>query len=706
MPLHASYFSDFRTVIRTFLPYYIISCCLKSLLAYGYRSTDFEVHRNWLAITYHVSDPYEWYNIYTNTTSTVPLSSRASLATVSKWTVDYPPLFMYGEYILSHIYSLLLGGGLSLLVGGGAGTTTSTTTVSSSPDLRISAVPVTTLSIILYQRFTVLCGDFILFLGLCSYITSFLSSSSSSSSSMSLLHLSPWKTDTSGGFLSPQTNNPSQLFFRLWNGLTLFILLDPSLWILDHIHFQYNNVLIGFFFILCTTIYNHCSLMSICFVFVCLVLSKHLFLYLSPIMGIYILYRCCYKNDVTVSKENGRTTNKNSNHQNQNNHRNSLWLTSSFLPLPNILGNILQSLGICIGLGLGILVPVLYTHPFQGIVSIVTRLFPFGRGLVHDYWAPNLWAFYMILDRIMMQLCTRFTVIIHRFSGNSVCSLTNVPNSTPYNPNHLSVLPTPTPLICAFSVIICTLPLGIYYLWSMHDRYDKSVISKNGKSTTFTSGNVISQYFINILIFGWFTSFLLGYHVHEKAAIYGLLPLYLTIPSYVMFGSSKVNDKVASKVVKPSVAPTTNVITIYPYSLRKYIQYCKYLSLAIYVSFLPLIMIPIKEPGTNWTGLERPFLVTLGLVYYYGIYIFWQEEFTLFKPKNNDDENNNSWYDRCEFYFVYGSLFLCVICQWNILWFMSLPFLPLLLTSLVTGIIILYTLGGIFIHTRQLWNNI
>ncbi|KAM8923360.1 dolichyl pyrophosphate Glc1Man9GlcNAc2 alpha-1,3-glucosyltransferase isoform 6-T6 [Lycaon pictus] len=273
---------------------------LKCLLIPTYHSTDFEVHRNWLAITH-----------------SLPISQWYYEAT-SEWTLDYPPFFAWFEYALSHVAKYF-----------------------DQEMLNIHNLNYSSSRTLLFQRFSVIFTDALFVYAVhecCKCIDG----------------------KKAGKEL---TEKPKFI-------LSVLLLWNFGLLIVDHIHFQYNGFLFGLMLLSIARLFQKRH-MEGALLFAVLLHFKHIYLYVAPAYGIYLLRSYCF----TANKPDGSIR----------------WNSFSFIRL--------ISLGLIV-----FLVSALSLGPFLALnqlPQVLSRLFPFKRGLCHAYWAPNFWALYNALDKVL-----------------------------------------------------------------------------------------------------------------------------------------------------------------------------------------------------------------------------------------------------------------------------------------------------------------
>lgn len=177
-------------------------------------STDFEVHRNWLAIT-HTLPISNWY--YEVATPIPHVFHRNMLQATSPWTLDYPPFFAYFEYLLSCFAGMC-----------------------DAEMLKLHNLNYESPATVLFQRFSVILSDLVYFIGILRYAQPLLARWFSPQSSVCNVL---YPTNKSGPTQVARFNKRKQLVVL---ALALF---NPGLLIVDHIHFQYNGLLTGILFL-------------------------------------------------------------------------------------------------------------------------------------------------------------------------------------------------------------------------------------------------------------------------------------------------------------------------------------------------------------------------------------------------------------------------------------------------------------------------
>uniref|UniRef100_A0A8C1IRH3 Alpha-1,3-glucosyltransferase n=1 Tax=Cyprinus carpio TaxID=7962 RepID=A0A8C1IRH3_CYPCA len=328
---------------------------LKCLLINAYHSTDFEVHRNWLALT-HSLPVSQWYYEAT-----------------SEWTLDYPPLFAWFEYGLSHIACFF---DKEMLV---------------VPNLNYAS-PAT----VLFQRLSVIVADVVFFYAVkecCKCL----------------------REDKGKDLLG----KPSFI-------LTVLLLWNFGLLIVDRI---LGDLAIN----------KSCMAQTCRFPYLKLILHFEGAFLFSVLLN--LKHNCIRFIDKS---------------------RSSLFIKGQ---LPQVL----------------------------------SRLFPFKRGLCHAYWAPNIWALYNIADKAFSILGVKFRLLdINKLPKASMTG------GLVQEFQH-SVLPSVSPLATLVCTLLSILP-ALFKIWHR----------PNG-----------ARGFLRCLVICALGSFMFGWHVHEKAILMAILPLSL-----------------------------------------------------------------------------------------------------------------------------------------------------------------------------------
>eukprot|EP00756_Hemistasia_phaeocysticola_P010561 Hpha_TRINITY_DN15029_c5_g20::TRINITY_DN15029_c5_g20_i1::g.125635::m.125635/K03849/ALG8; alpha-1,3-glucosyltransferase len=365
---------------------------VKLLLVPAYRSTDFEVHRNWLAVT-HSLPVEEWY--FENT---------------SQWTLDYPPFFAAFEWFLSFPAAYF-----------------------DPAMLQVSNLEYASFATILFQRLTVIIGDLLLLAATAAYL---------------------------------QQKGHRGIHF--WGGLAS-VVLHPGLVMVDNIHFQYNGFLYGLWILSLLALEHQRPILS-GVIFAVVLNLKHIFIYFAPAYFFYLFRRFCIGS-----------------------------------------GGIAGFLTRITKLGLAVVgVFAVSVAPFAAmgqLQQLAARLFPWGRGLCHAYWAPNFYALYNAADLAAAK-------VLGVPPTESVNTRGLVDRHVAGAATH-AVLPSITPLKAAL------LTLGAFVATTLLP------LSRRPPSKGSTAPRLQSSELCWLCALSAAAFFTFSWHVHEKAVLMVLLPLAL-----------------------------------------------------------------------------------------------------------------------------------------------------------------------------------
>ncbi|XP_037069925.1 probable dolichyl pyrophosphate Glc1Man9GlcNAc2 alpha-1,3-glucosyltransferase [Pollicipes pollicipes] len=282
---------------------------------------------------------------------------------------------------------------------------------------------------VLFQRLSVICGDGVLFVGV------------------------KMCADTVPG----QGTHLTSARVRL----AVLTLGSAGLLIVDHIHFQYNGLLLGLLLMSYACMTQGRYLKS-ALLFTVLLNMKHIFLYLAPAYFVFLLRNYCVRVPA-----------------------------GGWLPRPRPAHTLLLGLVV-----LGVFAVSLGPFAALGqLPQVLSRLFPFKRGLCHAYWAPNFWVLYNLADKLAVAAAGWLGLPV----SPGVAAMTG---GLVQETSH-ALLPTVPPTATFLLSGAAMLP-ALVACW---------------RRPADTAA------FLRALVQCALGSFLFGWHVHEKALLLAVVPL-------------------------------------------------------------------------------------------------------------------------------------------------------------------------------------
>jgi alpha-1,3-glucosyltransferase len=239
----------------------------------------------------------------------------------------------------------------------------------------------------------------------------------------------------------------------------LFVLFNPGLLLVDHVHFQYNGVALGLQLCAVAAANEGAPLLA-AFLFSVLVHFKHVFAYAAPAFAAHLI--------------------------------------AHHTPIPRT-RDVAARLAAFAGVAAGVTAVSLGPFAAFGQLAIVAgRLFPFGRGLSHAYWAPNAWALYNAADKVAAKALRVQSPVAHLARGMTGHGGTGAAT-------HVA-LPAVSPRVTFFLTLAACAP-GLY----------AHTVARTTSLRPSALPRLVAYVSLCAFAFGW--------HVHEKAALMVSAPL-------------------------------------------------------------------------------------------------------------------------------------------------------------------------------------